>query len=129
MEGEGSWKELFSQRRGRLFSNGFAYHLAMRAPFRKSLSIYQRLEKMRHRENDLYAIITSSTDGIHPRVHIDCGSEDFLIEDNRAFHTSLTEKAVDHEYREYLGAHDWSYWNARMTELINFHARSLNIIK
>lgn len=129
MDGEASWRELLRERRGRLFSGGFLYRLAMSAPFRRKLAIYKRLEEMRRRDNDLYAIIPSAPDKNRPRVLVDCGMEDFLIGDNRAFHDYLSEIAVDHEYHEFHGAHNWSYWNARMTDIINFHARSMNLLK
>src|SRR5678809_1483925 len=33
-----------------------------------------------------------------PRLLIDCGTEDHLVEDNREFHRSLTKLSVPHEY-------------------------------
>ncbi|MBQ8073368.1 MAG: esterase [Clostridia bacterium] len=45
-----------------------------------------------------------------PEIYLCCGSEDFLIEPNRAFHRFLTEEGVPHEYHESKGIHDGVFW-------------------
>lgn len=45
-----------------------------------------------------------------PEIYLCCGSEDFLIEPNRAFHRFLTEQGVPHEYHESRGIHDGIFW-------------------
>ncbi len=45
-----------------------------------------------------------------PDMYLCCGSEDFLIEPNRAFHRFLTEEGVPHEYHESKGIHDGVFW-------------------
>jgi putative tributyrin esterase len=57
-----------------------------------------------------------------PRLWIDCGSEDFLIEHNRRFQRLLMRRGVRHEYREYPGSHEWGYWQARLPESFDHHA-------
>ncbi|WP_276498919.1 alpha/beta hydrolase [Pontibacter litorisediminis] len=52
---------------------------------------------------------------------IDCGVDDFLIEDNRELHRRLVYEKVPHEYIERPGAHTWSYWgNALEYHLLFF---------
>jgi putative tributyrin esterase len=46
-----------------------------------------------------------------PRIYMACGTEDFLIEENRAFHSFLLKENIDVEYVEGSGAHDWKFWN------------------
>lgn len=46
-----------------------------------------------------------------PRIYLACGTEDFLLEDNRAFHQFLTEQGVEVQYHESQGAHNWLFWN------------------
>ncbi len=53
-----------------------------------------------------------------PFLYIDCGTEDFLFDSNRAFVTLLVEKKVPHEYRQLPGAHNWIYWNAQVKEFL-----------
>jgi S-formylglutathione hydrolase FrmB len=62
-----------------------------------------------------------------PAILMDCGTEDFLLEDNRATHAALTKVRVPHLYREFPGAHDWDYWDLRIREALEFHAGNLGL--
>ncbi len=62
-----------------------------------------------------------------PALRIDCGSEDFLIEYNRAFHADLEALGVPHDYAEYPGVHSWDYWDEHIREALAFHAKALGI--
>lgn len=62
-----------------------------------------------------------------PKLLIDCGTEDFLIEDNREFHTRLLSLRIPHEYDEYPGEHNWDYWDTHIREAIAFHARAMRL--
>ena len=64
-----------------------------------------------------------------PELLLDCGTEDFLIEDNRAFHAKLTDAKVPHIYREFPGAHTWDYWDLHVQEALLFHAKNLGLTK
>ena len=60
-----------------------------------------------------------------PKIRIDCGVDDDLLEDNRAFHRKLEALRVPHEYEEFPGAHDWDYWDLHVREALAFHHRHL----
>lgn len=45
-----------------------------------------------------------------PEIYLCCGTEDFLLENNRAFHRFLESISVEHRYTESKGAHDWGFW-------------------
>jgi S-formylglutathione hydrolase FrmB len=62
-----------------------------------------------------------------PRILIDCGTEDFLIEDNRRLHADFTRIGIPHVYREFPGAHNWDYWDEHVREALAFHARNLGL--
>jgi putative tributyrin esterase len=62
-----------------------------------------------------------------PALRIDCGVDDFLIEENRAFDAHLTGLGIPHEYEEHAGAHNWEYWDAHIQETIAFFQRVLNL--
>ena len=54
-----------------------------------------------------------------PDLYLCCGSEDFLIEPNRAMHAFLEAENVPHEYHEGPGIHDmvfWSQWIVKVVE-------------
>ncbi len=55
-----------------------------------------------------------------PAIRIDCGTEDFLIEQNRLFHTHLTNIDYPHEYEEHPGAHTWEYWDRHVQDSLMF---------
>ena len=46
-----------------------------------------------------------------PDLYLCCGSEDFLIEPNRAMHRFLENEKVPHEYHEGPGIHDMVFWS------------------
>ena len=62
-----------------------------------------------------------------PRILLDCGTEDFLLEANRELHRELLALRVPHLYREYPGGHDWDYWDLHVREALDFHARNLRL--
>ncbi len=79
---------------------------------------------------DLWNIAEGAkTSGTLPSLHIDCGTSDFLIEQNRDFHAHLDELGIAHEYEEFAGAHDWAYWDKHIQGALRFHARCLGISK
>jgi S-formylglutathione hydrolase FrmB len=80
-----------------------------------------------HGPNDLYARAQLLEAGQRPQIRFDCGVDDYLIEDNRAFHRFLMEKRFPHEYEEHPGAHTWAYWDLHVQEAIAFHARNLGL--
>lgn len=76
---------------------------------------------------DPFAIVDQIDHGRIPAIRIDCGTEDFLLDHNRDFHKHLEERHIPHEYEEYTGNHNWSYWDQHVQEAIAFHARNLKI--
>ncbi len=77
-----------------------------------------------------------------PAIKIDCGNEDFLLEDNQIFHNYLQKMKFPHEYTEYAGdenwascgilntkrnAHDWGFWDLHIQEALVFHCQNLGI--
>ena len=75
--------------------------------------------------NDLFALASALKKSERPKLRVDCGVEDFLIEPNRAFHSHLEALGYKHEYAEYPGAHTWDYWDEHVQEAIAFHRKSL----
>ncbi len=57
-----------------------------------------------------------------PALRFDCGTEDYLLEANRAFHAHLQRLGIAHEYAEYPGRHDWAYWDEHVQEAVVFLA-------
>ena len=54
-------------------------------------------------------------------IIMDCGTEDFVIEMNRAAHKKMQSLKIPHDYTERPGKHDWNYWrNAIQYQLLYF---------
>jgi putative tributyrin esterase len=58
-----------------------------------------------------------------PPMRFDCGTDDSLIESNRALHRALTELRVPHVYEEFPGGHDWPYWSHHIRDTLAFCKR------
>jgi S-formylglutathione hydrolase FrmB len=72
--------------------------------------------------HDLHALAARCVEaGNLPRLLIDCGTEDFLIDSNREFVRHLGALGAEHEYREFPGTHDWDYWDVHVREALAFH--------
>lgn len=63
-----------------------------------------------------------------PKLLIDCGTEDFLLEDNRAFHAALRKERIPHVYAEHPGAHTWDYWDEHVRTALKFHAANMKLL-
>jgi len=63
-------------------------------------------------EDDLVYLsqLLSGYDGARPRFFQACGTEDFLLAQNRALRDQLQPLGLDYVYEEGAGNHDWSYW-------------------
>jgi S-formylglutathione hydrolase FrmB len=64
---------------------------------------------------------------LRPALHLDCGTEDFLLEQNREFHAILESLRFSHAYQEHPGEHQWAYWDAHVQDAIAFFRRILRI--
>lgn len=84
-------------------------------------------------KDDVYALadqFKTRRDGLKaPALRIDCGTSDFLIEQNRNFHAHLQKIGMSHEYAEFPGTHDWSYWDKHIQSALRFHSKHLRISK
>lgn len=76
---------------------------------------------------DPFAIVQNVDHGRLPALRLDCGRDDFLLEQNRAFHAHLDSLHIRHEYEEFPGTHNWEYWDAHIRQAIAFHLRNLKI--
>ena len=60
-----------------------------------------------------------------PYIYQSCGTEDYLVKNNRDLLALINEKKVPHEYREHPGGHDWMFWDAQIREFLNLAERRL----
>jgi putative tributyrin esterase len=79
--------------------------------------------------NDVFDMIRRSTpEKVKdlPFLYLDCGTEDFLFQNNREFVALLLEKKVPHEFRQLPGAHNWKYWDAQVEQFLHVVRRRVN---
>ncbi|MDT0724088.1 alpha/beta hydrolase [Staphylococcus haemolyticus] len=55
-----------------------------------------------------------------PKLLIQCGTEDFLYEDNQQFMTYLDDKGIDYQYEEGPGEHDYAFWDKAIKRTIEW---------
>lgn len=55
-----------------------------------------------------------------PPIYMSCGTEDFLIEQNREFRDFLSREGVAFTYEESSGVHDWKYWREHLEPAIKW---------
>jgi S-formylglutathione hydrolase FrmB len=78
-------------------------------------------------EEDPFAIVQKIDHGRIPALRLDCGTDDFLLDQNRAFHAKLQDLRIPHEYEEFPGGHNWEYWDEHVRQAIAFHKRNLGL--
>lgn len=72
-------------------------------------------------EHDLYELTKlRKEDPFRPYLYLDCGTEDFLYEHNKAMHQHLLKLEYPHVYREFSGAHTWEYWTEHLRDVLEF---------
>lgn len=76
---------------------------------------------------DPFAIVETIDHGRVPPMRLDCGTEDFLLDQNRAFHKHLDALHIAHEYEEFPGGHEWAYWDQHVRGAIAFHVKNLKL--
>lgn len=78
-------------------------------------------------ENDPLALAKKCPIHLRPALRLDCGTDDFLLEQNREFHAYLESIRFGHEYEEYPGGHTWEYWDVHVQEAVGFLRRVLHV--
>jgi len=81
------------------------------------------------RANDIFRIVRdlpAERVAALPHIYLDCGTEDFLISNNRDFSALLLERKVPHEYRQLPGTHNWQYWDRQVREILELASQRLS---
>ncbi|MDF2803677.1 MAG: acetylesterase [Anaerocolumna sp.] len=55
-----------------------------------------------------------------PSIYLACGTEDFLIEENRDYRDFLKAEGVDFTYVEGPGGHDWVFWDTYIKKVLEW---------
>jgi enterochelin esterase-like enzyme len=60
-----------------------------------------------------------------PPLRFDCGTEDYMLDENRQLHRDLESEGIAHTYQEFPGGHTWEYWEQHVEDSLRFFAKSL----
>lgn len=85
--------------------------------YRECFGDLKTVETSKHNPEVLVEDILSAG-GKMPDIFMACGTEDFLLEPNRALHKFLEDKGVKHQYFESKGAHDMVFWDEYAKKLV-----------
>ena len=55
-----------------------------------------------------------------PEIYMACGTEDFLLENNRAMHRFLEAEGIPHQYHEGKGTHDMVFWHEHIAKIVEW---------
>jgi len=96
---------------GRLFT--------FRRPFYRA--IMGDLEALPGSDKDVRALALSrKAEGNLPRLYLACGTDDGLLEPNRAYARFLKENDIPVTYEEGPGGHDWTFWDTYIRRVLDW---------
>lgn len=79
------------------------------------------VQRARSNGDDIIRLLPAAVDT--PPLHLWCGTEDFLLPDNRLFEAQAREAGIDITYRESAGGHEWSDWDNQIQSVMDWFAR------
>jgi S-formylglutathione hydrolase FrmB len=93
------------------------WHFARRSYYE---AVFGDLSKLKGSDKDLEALVRKIKEekASMPKIYISCGTEDFLIENNRKYRNFLVSENVEHTYVESTGIHDWKFWDEYIEKVL-----------
>jgi S-formylglutathione hydrolase FrmB len=80
-------------------------------------SLFGSMNQKSESEN-LY-LLSSKMHVQHSKLYITCGTEDFLFDQNLAFHHYLTKNNISHYFSDKIGTHSWAFWEDSLKIALN----------
>lgn len=75
---------------------------------------------LRGSADDLIGLLHATDPTALPKLFLDCGTEDQLIEQNRRFITAADARGVDLVSRLRPGDHDWGFWDQGIQDVLEW---------
>lgn len=72
----------------------------------------------RRRVDDLFALASRVEARGLPALYFDIGTDDPFLPGNRELAEILRSRTIPHEYRELAGAHNWTYWDRQIVDVL-----------
>jgi S-formylglutathione hydrolase FrmB len=84
-------------------------------------NIFGDFGKVPGSRHDLFTLAKKvSKASVRPRLYQCCGTDDFLIADNRRFRDAVNKLSLDLTYEEGLGEHNWAYWDRMIQNVLKW---------
>ncbi|HPF86858.1 MAG TPA: alpha/beta hydrolase family protein [Candidatus Limiplasma sp.] len=85
-------------------------------------AVFGNLEKLRGSDMDYKALVRKlrAQGAAFPKLYLACGTEDFLIAQNRDFHQYLLSEGIEVTYEEGPGAHEWNFWDTYIKHVLDW---------
>ncbi|MDB8711054.1 alpha/beta hydrolase [Mediterraneibacter gnavus] len=85
-------------------------------------SVFGDLDKLPGSDMDCEALILDlkKKEAQIPRMYLCCGTEDFLVEKNRAYRDFLRNQGVDLIYEKGSGTHSWDFWDTYIQRVLEW---------
>ena len=86
------------------------------------VSVFGNLDELENSEHNPERLIKRLKEDhmeVQP-IFMACGSEDFLLHENRDFYDFLRKENVRVDYHESSGIHDWKFWNENLEPAIQW---------
>lgn len=102
--------------------SGISAHSAITDLKQMSLFVQEPIEAYKQQDSNEESVwdTIQAQEGRTPPLRFDCGTDDFLIEHNRKLHNQLDKEGIVHQYQEFPGGHEWSYWQEHVVESLLF---------
>jgi putative tributyrin esterase len=68
----------------------------------------------------LETLVSKKGRALAPALFADCGSEDGLVDQSRAFKWNVERLGLPIVYHEWPGTHEWPYWRSHVTESLRW---------
>jgi S-formylglutathione hydrolase FrmB len=83
-------------------------------------AVFDSIEKVPDSGNDLIHQLQSLENIPETEFYICCGTDDYLYQDSVSFRKTATEKRLHLTYDESAGAHNWTYWDPHIQNVLDW---------
>ena len=98
--------------------DGISAHSAITELSQMKLFIAENLQENSKDKSVIKTILNNQK--TLPPLRFDCGRKDLLIKYNRLLSKELKDNNIPHNYQEFEGQHEWSYWQEHLKDTLVF---------
>lgn len=75
-------------------------------------AVFGNLDALKGSDKDIEALAKKIKEEASnmPHIYFSCGTEDFLLDNNRKLRDFFLSEGIEHTYEESSGGHDWTFW-------------------